>query len=57
MHALALADQTRVAMTPNFDPAVRSKLGQFMTLPVVVSFMAGLFSMSRTSSARVAGTP
>lgn len=30
-------------MTPTFDPAVRSKLGQFMTPPVVASFMAGLF--------------
>lgn len=30
-------------MTPSFDPAVRSKLGQFMTPPVVASFMAGLF--------------
>jgi len=30
-------------MTPTFDPAVRSKLGQFMTPPIVASFMAGLF--------------
>lgn len=30
-------------MTPTFDPAVRSKLGQFMTPPIVATFMAGLF--------------
>ncbi len=30
-------------MAATFDPAVRSKLGQFMTPPMVASFMAGLF--------------
>lgn len=43
MPALALADQSRIALTSKLDPLNRSKLGQYMTPAPIASFMASMF--------------